>query len=84
MIEEHIEHSTALHAHLAGRGRYLTGPAARYTLNRHLLSPLALKVADEIGLGETCDNPYRSILVRAVDFKPAMLLGVVVGVYRRL
>jgi hypothetical protein len=24
------------------------------------------------------------ILVRAVDFKPAMLLGVVVGVYRRL
>ena len=29
MIEEHVPHSTALHARLAGRGRYLTGPAAR-------------------------------------------------------
>ncbi|MBS2964623.1 Ni/Fe hydrogenase subunit alpha [Actinocrinis puniceicyclus] len=67
VIEEHIEHSTALHAHLAGRGRYLTGPAARYTLNRAWLSPLARQVADDIGLGERCDNPYRSILVRAVE-----------------
>ena len=67
VIEEHVEHSTALHAHLAGRGRYLTGPAARYTLNRAWLSPLARQVADGIGLGERCDNPYRSILVRAVE-----------------
>ena len=29
VIEEHVPHSTALHARLAGRGRYLTGPAAR-------------------------------------------------------
>ena len=67
VIEEHVEHSTALHAHLAGRGRYMTGPAARYTLNRAWLSPLARQVADDIGLGERCDNPYRSILVRAVE-----------------
>jgi coenzyme F420-reducing hydrogenase alpha subunit len=67
VIEEHVEHSTALHAHLAERGRYMTGPAARYTLNRSWLSPLARQVADAIGLGERCDNPYRSILVRAVE-----------------
>ncbi|HWB38434.1 MAG TPA: nickel-dependent hydrogenase large subunit, partial [Rugosimonospora sp.] len=30
VIEEQVPHSTALHARLAGRGRYLTGPAARY------------------------------------------------------
>ena len=67
VIEEHIAHSTALHATLAGRGRYLTGPAARYTLNRRWLSPLAKAAADEAGLGEECRNPYRSIVVRAVE-----------------
>jgi coenzyme F420-reducing hydrogenase alpha subunit len=67
IIEEHVPHSNALHAHLAGRGTYLTGPAARYTLSRHLLTPLARQVADSVGLGATCDNPYRSILVRAVE-----------------
>ena len=29
VIEEQVAHSTALHARLAGRGRYLTGPTAR-------------------------------------------------------
>src|SRR5690242_5027436 len=29
VIEEQVPHSTALHARLAGRGRYLVGPAAR-------------------------------------------------------
>jgi sulfhydrogenase subunit alpha len=67
VIEEHVPHSTALHAHLAGRGRYLVGPAARYTLNREWLSPLARQVADAAGLGDQCRNPYRSILVRAVE-----------------
>ncbi|SNY59293.1 Ni/Fe hydrogenase subunit alpha [Paractinoplanes atraurantiacus] len=67
VIEEHVPHSTALHAHLAGRGRYLTGPAARYTLNHRWLSPLAREVAAEAGLGAECLNPYRSIIVRAVE-----------------
>jgi coenzyme F420-reducing hydrogenase alpha subunit len=67
VIEEHVEHSTALHARLAGRGRYLVGPAARYTLSRQWLSPLARQAADAVGLGEECRNPYRSILVRAVE-----------------
>jgi sulfhydrogenase subunit alpha len=67
VIEEQVPHSTALHARLAGRGRYLVGPAARYTLNRQWLSPLALEAAGVAGLGAECRNPYRSILVRAVE-----------------
>jgi sulfhydrogenase subunit alpha len=67
VIEEHVPHSTALHAHLAGRGRYLVGPAARYTLSRQWLSPLARQAADAAGLGDECRNPYRSIGVRAVE-----------------
>ncbi len=67
MIEEQVPHSTALHARLAGGGRYLTGPLARYTLGSRGLSPLAREAARAAGLGETCDNPFRSIIVRAVE-----------------
>ncbi|HET6213257.1 MAG TPA: Ni/Fe hydrogenase subunit alpha [Micromonosporaceae bacterium] len=67
IVEEHLAHSTALHARLAGRGRYLTGPTARYTLNRRRLSPLARQAAAAVGLGKDCRNPFRSIVVRAVE-----------------
>ena len=67
VIEEHVPHSTALHARLAGRGAYLTGPQARYSLNSSLLSPLAQQVARDAGLGPTSDNPFRSVIVRAVE-----------------
>jgi sulfhydrogenase subunit alpha len=65
--EEQVPHSTALHAHLAGRGAYLTGPQPRYSLNSSLLSPLAQQVARAAGLGPTSDNPFRSVIVRAVE-----------------
>ena len=67
VIEEHVPHSTALHAHLAGGGRYLTGPLARYSLSSQWLSPLAREAASDAGLGPSCDNPFRSIVVRAVE-----------------
>ncbi len=67
VIEEQVPHSTALHARLAGRGAYLTGPQARYSLNSSLLSALAQQVAREAGLGPTSDNPFRSVIVRAVE-----------------
>jgi sulfhydrogenase subunit alpha len=67
VIEEQVPHSTALHARLAGRGRYLVGPAARYTLNRQWLNGPAREAADVAGLGTDCRNPYRSIVVRAVE-----------------
>ncbi|NJC72454.1 Ni/Fe hydrogenase subunit alpha [Planosporangium thailandense] len=67
VIEEQVPHSTALHARLNGRGGYLTGPTARYALNRRWLSPLARQAADAAGLGADCRNPFRSIVVRAVE-----------------
>ncbi len=67
VIEEHVPHSTALHAHLAGGGRYLTGPLARYSLSSQWLSPLAREAASDAGLAPSCDNPFRSIIVRAVE-----------------
>ncbi|BBX20290.1 Ni/Fe hydrogenase subunit alpha [Mycolicibacterium duvalii] len=66
VVEHQVPHSTALHARLDGR-RYLTGPLARYTLNYRHLSPLAQQVAVDVGLGPECRNPFRSILVRAVE-----------------
>jgi sulfhydrogenase subunit alpha len=67
VIEEHVAHSNALHAHLADGSRYLTGPLARYSLSSRWLSPLAREAAHAAGLGATCDNPFRSIIVRAVE-----------------
>jgi coenzyme F420-reducing hydrogenase alpha subunit len=69
--EEHVSHSTALHSRVGGR-RYLTGPLARYALNRDRLSPLASQAADEAGLGAVVRNPFRSIVVRAVEILYAL------------
>lgn len=65
--ESHVKHSTALQAHRADGKPYLTGPLARYSLNFDRLSPLAQTAARDAGLGNTCMNPYRSIVVRAVE-----------------
>jgi coenzyme F420-reducing hydrogenase alpha subunit len=67
IVEEQVPHSTALPARLAGRGRYLTGPVARYTLSHQWLSPTAREAAAAGGLGADCRNPFRSIVVRAVE-----------------
>lgn len=66
VAEAQVPHSTALHATLDG-ARYLTGPLARYSLNSATLSPLAREAAERAGLGDTCRNPFRSIVVRAVE-----------------
>lgn len=64
--ETQVPHSTALHSTLDGRP-HLTGPLARYSLNHAKLSPLAREVAASAGLGVQCRNPFRSIIVRAVE-----------------
>ncbi len=66
VVESQVAHSTALHATLDGN-RYLTGPLARYSLSSSLLSQVARQAAAEAGLGATCRNPFRSIVVRAVE-----------------
>ena len=65
--ESHVERSTALHSRFKDGGAYLVGPLARYSLNFDRLSPLAQETARQAGLGPTCTNPYRSIVVRAVE-----------------
>lgn len=65
--ESQVRRSTALHSRLRGGGAYLTGPLARYHLNFDRLSPLAREAALAAGLGRSCANPYRSIVVRAVE-----------------
>ena len=65
--ERHVEWSNALHSRIKARGAYHVGPLARYNLNRDLLTPRALEEAERAGLGSTCANPFRSIVVRAVE-----------------
>jgi coenzyme F420-reducing hydrogenase alpha subunit len=67
VIEEHVARSNALHARLDGRGSYMVGPLARYSLNSSHLSPLAREAAIDAGLGAVCRNPFRSIIVRSVE-----------------
>ena len=67
VVEEHVARSTALHARLAGRDPYLTGPLARYALNSGTLPPLAAEAAEAAGLGPVCSNPFQSIVVRSVE-----------------
>ncbi|MEJ5248939.1 MAG: Ni/Fe hydrogenase subunit alpha [Caldilinea sp.] len=67
MVEEHLPHSTSLHAHIKDRGAYFVGPLARYNLNFDRLSPPAQEAARAAGLGPTCNNPFQSIIVRGVE-----------------
>ncbi len=67
VTEQHVAHSNALHASLRDVGPYVVGPLARYSLNHDRLPPAARQAADAAGLGPTCRNPFRSIVVRAVE-----------------
>jgi sulfhydrogenase subunit alpha len=65
--ERHIPHSNALHSVEKGRGAFQVGPLARFNLNFDQLSPLARQAADSVGLKPPVKNPFRSIIVRAVE-----------------
>ncbi|WP_060177375.1 Ni/Fe hydrogenase subunit alpha [Streptomyces sp. IMTB 1903] len=95
--ESQVRHSSALHSRLDGR-RHLTGSLARWAISGHLLSPLALEAAREAGLGTppawsgtsgnaagaVCRNPFRSILVRAVEVLYAVEEALrIIDVYER-
>jgi sulfhydrogenase subunit alpha len=71
VTEQHVEHSNALHARLRDVGPYVVGPLARYSLNHDRLPPTARQAADAAGLGSVCRNPFRSIVVRAVELVTA-------------
>jgi sulfhydrogenase subunit alpha len=65
--EEQVPYSHALQSRLQDRGLYFTGPLARYNLNFDLLTPGAREAAQEAGLAPECRNPFKSIIVRAVE-----------------
>nr|MBN2276444.1 Ni/Fe hydrogenase subunit alpha [candidate division Zixibacteria bacterium] len=65
--EIHVEHSTSLQGKVIERDDYLAGPMARYSNNFEKLTPKAKKAAKESGLGKVCNNPFKSIIVRAVE-----------------
>ncbi|MFD8325549.1 Ni/Fe hydrogenase subunit alpha [Streptomyces lydicus] len=71
VVETQVPHSTALHSRLDGK-RHLTGTLARYAVSGRWLPPDVLRTAGEAGLGDpregtVCRNPFRSIIVRAVE-----------------
>ena len=66
-LQRQVPYSTALHSMLRRRGAYLVGPMARYALNQDRLPAEVRALANEAGLGPTCRNPFRSILIRAVE-----------------
>jgi sulfhydrogenase subunit alpha len=65
--ELQVPYSNALHCVRRGGGSYLVGPLARYSLNSDRLPPRASRAARQAGLGREERNPYRSIVVRAVE-----------------
>ncbi len=64
--EFQVRHSTALHSVLDGR-TYLTGPMARYSLNAARLPEDVRDAAERAGLAGAVTNPFKSIIVRAVE-----------------
>ncbi|MFE3249107.1 Ni/Fe hydrogenase subunit alpha [Streptomyces sp. NPDC059209] len=74
--ERQVPYSTALHLALDGRP-YLTGSLARYAISGRWLHPVAAEAARAAGLGDpaegaVCRNPFRSIVVRAVEVTHAV------------
>jgi coenzyme F420-reducing hydrogenase alpha subunit len=65
--ERHVPHSNALHSVEKGHGAYQVGPLARFNLNFDRLSPIARQVARDIGYVPPVKNPFKSIVVRAIE-----------------
>jgi sulfhydrogenase subunit alpha len=70
--EQHVPHSTALQSRMSDGGTYFLGPMARYSLNSAQLSDGAREAADVAGLAPECRNPFKSIVVRAVEILYAL------------
>lgn len=66
-VEQHAKHSNALHSVRRGGGSYLVGPMARFNLNYGKLPEVARQAAQDSKLEVPCLNPFRSIVVRAVE-----------------
>lgn len=70
--EHHVQHSNALQARLLDGTPYLCGPMARLHHHAEKLHPTAASLMGDIGLGRSECNPYRSIVVRAIEIVHAL------------
>ena len=66
-LEKHVQHSNALHSHSKDGNPYMVGPVARFNLNFEQLGQLAKKTSLDLGIEPAINNPYRSLLVRAIE-----------------
>jgi sulfhydrogenase subunit alpha len=82
--ERHVPRSNALHSTLRDHGTYVVGPLARYNLNFDHLAPLVREAALASGLGRTCHNPFKSIIVRAIEIVQAIVDALdIIAAYER-
>ncbi|NNC93265.1 MAG: Ni/Fe hydrogenase subunit alpha [Acidimicrobiia bacterium] len=65
--ENHVERSNALHSLTSDGEAYHVGPMARFNLNLDLLTPQAAAAATRANLVPPITNPFKSIIVRAVE-----------------
>jgi coenzyme F420-reducing hydrogenase alpha subunit len=61
-----VPHSTSKHAKF-NRSSYMVGALARFNNSHSHLKPLALKVADKLGLKAPCYNPYMNTVAQVVE-----------------
>jgi coenzyme F420-reducing hydrogenase alpha subunit len=71
-VEEQVPYSTALHSRRIGGGAYVCGPLARFNSNAERLSPVALEAARAAGLAPPVRNPFKGLLVRAIEIVYAL------------
>lgn len=65
--EQQVPYSNALQSIIKNRGSYLVGPMARYNLNHKNLPKIVQEAIRDIGFEKTCHNPFRSIVIRALE-----------------
>lgn len=65
--EHHVAYTHALQATIRGRGAYLCGPLARFSLNYDHLPRSCQEAAETAGIAGGTNNPFKSIIVRAIE-----------------
>ena len=70
-VEQQVPYSNALQCRLADGTPYLCGPMARLHHHAERLHPVAAEALRASGLALPVRNPYRSILVRAIEITHA-------------
>jgi coenzyme F420-reducing hydrogenase alpha subunit len=66
-VERHVPYANALQSSIRSRGAYHVGPLARYNLNFDRLTPEVRDLARECGVLPPVINPFKSIVVRALE-----------------